>query len=96
MDEMLSVESLVNYLRIDNPSEIEITEISRMKDSAIAYCTSYTGMSIDDLMACDDMKIAVCVIVADMFDNRNYTVEKCVYHNKLVETILNMHSRNLL
>ena len=82
MDEMLSVESLVNYLRIDNPSEIEITEISRMKDSAIAYCTSYTGMSIDDLMACDDMKIAGCVIVADMFDNRNYTVEKCVYDNK--------------
>ena len=78
MDEMLSVESLVNYLRIDNPSEIEITEISRMKDSAIAYCTSYTGMTIDDLMTCDDMKIAVCVIVADMFDNRNYTVEKGV------------------
>ena len=93
---ILEVENLINYLRIDNPSDIEVSEITQMKDGAIAYVCSYTGMTQDEVLKCDDVKIAICVLVADMFDNRNYTIEKCVYQNKLVESVLNMHSQNLL
>lgn len=88
---------LSNYMRLDDPSDIEIAEIGRMKLSAIEYMKSYTGLTDTELDLHSDLTQALFVIVADMFDNRNLYIEgKASNINKSVECILGMHSTNLL
>ena len=88
---------LITYLRIDDASDIEITEIQRMKESAVSYMANYTGLSEDELSELDDITQALFILVADMFDNRNLYIEgKASNVNKSVECILRMHSVNLL
>lgn len=93
----VTTEDLVNYLRLDDPSYIEISEIERMKASAIGYMKDYTGLSEEQLNEHDDLTQALFILVADMFDNRNLYIEgKANNINKSVECILGMHSINLL
>ena len=93
----VTTEDLVNYLRLDDPSYIEISEIERMKASAISYMKDYTGLSEEQLNEHDDLTQALFILVADMFDNRNLYIEgKANNINKSVECILGMHSINLL
>lgn len=93
----ITVEDLANYVRLDDPEDIEKQELERMKSSAISYMTDYTGLSEEDLDKHEDLTQALFVLVADMFDNRNLYIEgKATNINKSVECILGMHSINLL
>lgn len=93
----ITVEDLANYVRLDEPEDIEKQELERMKSSAISYMTDYTGLSEEDLDKHEDLTQALFVLVADMFDNRNLYIEgKATNINKSVECILGMHSINLL
>ena len=93
----ITVEDLANYVRLDEPEDIEKQELERMKSSAISYMTDYTGLSEEDLDKHEDLTQALFVLVADMFDNRNLYIEgKATNINKAVECILGMHSINLL
>lgn len=88
---------LAEYARIDDPSEIELSELSRMKDSAVAMATAYTGLSEAELDGHEDITQAIFVLVMDMFDNRNLLIDyKTTNINPAVKTILNMHAVNLL
>ena len=93
----ITVDDLANYVRLDEPDDIEKQELERMKSSAISYMTDYTGLSEEDLDKHEDLTQALFVLVADMFDNRNLYIEgKATNINKSVECILGMHSINLL
>lgn len=93
----ITVDDLANYVRLDEPEDIEKQELERMKSSAISYMTDYTGLSEEDLDKHEDLTQALFVLVADMFDNRNLYIEgKATNINKSVECILGMHSINLL
>jgi len=93
----ITIEDLANYVRLDDPEDIEKQELERMKSSAISYMTDYTGLSEEDLDKHEDLTQALFVLVADMFDNRNLYIEgKATNINKSVECILGMHSINLL
>lgn len=93
----IMIDDLTTYLRLDDPSDIEISEIERMKSSAISYITDYTGLTVEQLDEHEDLTQALFVLVADMFDNRNLYIEgKATNINKSVECILGMHSINLL
>ena len=92
----ITTQDLVDYLRIDDPNEIEEAEIERMKESAISFITGYTGLSEAEIDDFDDLSQALFVLVADMFDNRNMQTDKAVNVNKMVDRILGMHSVNLL
>ena len=93
----ITTEALANYMRLDDPSDIEIEEIERMKLSAIEYMKSYTGLNDDELDLHADLTQALFVIVTDMFDNRNLYIEgEASNINNSVECILGMHSTNLL
>ena len=90
-------EFLLNYIRYDDAGEIEKKEIDTFLESAISYCISYTGLSKEELDEHEDITIAILLLVADMFDNRNLYIEgKASNINKSVECILGMHSTNLL
>ena len=93
----VTMKDFTDYLRLDDPSEIEESEIERMKASAVSYMIEYTGLTVDEMDQFEDMTQALFILVADMFDNRNPYIEgKASNVNKSVQTILGLHSVNLL
>lgn len=64
-------------------------------DAAISYVKSYTGLDSEGLDKYDDISIAVMVLCSDMYDKRQMTVENDKI-NRVVQSILDMHSINLL
>ena len=93
----ISVENLTDYLRIDfnELSDGEKAEIETLLTVAVSFIKSYTGLGDDKIDEHADFIIVVYIIVQDMYDNRVLYVDKSNL-NKVVDTILGMHSVNLL
>ncbi|MGI5966758.1 head-tail connector protein [Anaerotruncus rubiinfantis] len=92
------------------PSEItpdEVIKYARMDDmdadlspeallaAAKAFVKSYTGLTDEELDKHEEISIAILALCTDMYDNRQSTVENDKV-NRVVETILGLHSVNLL
>lgn len=93
----VDAKELAEYARLDDPGEIELKELERMRDSAVAMVAAYTGLSETELDEHADITQALFVLVMDMFDNRNLLIDyKSTKLNPAVRTILDMHSVNLL
>ena len=91
----MTVNDIVEYCRIEEPSEDDLRFISQAMEAAKAYIRSYTGLDNDRIDLHEDFIIVVYILVQDMYDNRSlYTESKSL--NNTVETILGMHSVNLL
>ena len=91
----ITVNDIVDYCRIEEPSEDDLRFISQAMEAAKAYICSYTGLDNDRIDLHEDFIIVVYILVQDMYDNRSlYTEGKAL--NNTVETILGMHSVNLL
>lgn len=91
----MTVNDIVDYCRIEEPSEDDLRFISQAMEAAKAYIRSYTGLDNDRIDEHEDFIIVVYILVQDMYDNRSlYTDSKSL--NNTVETILGMHSVNLL
>lgn len=101
MNSIIKVSDIQNtdvaeYLRLPEVTTDDLTYITTLIDIAISYILNYTG--IEDAQTLDsyaDMVIVVFVLCQDMYDNRAYYVDN-ENLNKVVETILGMHQRNLL
>ena len=83
------------YLRLIDPSSDDTTTLGTLLGVAKAYITQYTGKTLEELDDYQDIIIAVLVLVQDMWDNRSLYVEESNV-NKVVESILGLHSGNLL
>ena len=91
----ITVNDIVEYCRIEEPSEDDLRFISQAMEAAKAYIRSYTGLDNDRIDLHEDFIIVLYILVQDMYDNRSlYTEGKAL--NNTVETILGMHSVNLL
>lgn len=66
-----------------------------LQKAAVEYVKSYTGLTDAEIDKHEDITIAVLVIISDMYDNRQMTVDKNNV-NRVVDTILGMHCINLL
>lgn len=86
----ITVNDLSEYLRAD-----DMYQINFMLESAKAYVKSYTGLSYEKIDEYEDITHAIFVLVADMYDNRSLEV-KSDKTNRVVSSILNMYSTNLL
>lgn len=93
----ITIKNLANYLKLDYGSlaEEEILELATFLQAATRFICDYTGLSEADLDEHETFIIAVFVLVQDMYDNRSLYVDKS-HLNRVVETILGMHSVNLL
>ena len=99
----ITINDVANYLRLD---EFEESDIETYLNIAKSYISNYTGIpeyaedeeyeedteTLDDY---PDFVIVVYVLCQDMHDNR------CMYVNggnvnKVVQTVLDMHTRNNL
>ena len=90
----ITIDDVARYLRVDDyePGEIE-TYLNIAKSYISSYAgipvTSENGESLDDF---PDFVIVVYVLCQDMHDNRAMYVDKANI-NKVVQTILDMHTR---
>jgi hypothetical protein len=80
--------------------EAYVTEESRkhlsiLQKAAVDYVKGYTGLDEAAIDTHEDITIAVLVLISDMYDNRQMTVDKNNV-NQVVDTILGMYCVNLL
>ena len=93
----ITIDDVARYIRIDDYEE---RDIETYLNIAKSYISSYTGIpvtneegeSLDDF---PDFVIVVYVLCQDMYDNRAMYVDKANI-NKVVQTVLDMHTRNNL
>ena len=98
----ITVEDIANYIRLTEVSDIEKNELQTYLNIAKNYISNYTGIQetsddpeVETLDAYADFMIVVYILCQDLYDNRAMYVDaKSV--NKVVQTILDMHTRNNL
>ena len=97
----ITIADVADYLRL---SEYEERDIETYLNIAKNYISNYTGIpeateddeeEAETLDSYADFVIVVYVLCQDMYDNRSMYVNKGNI-NKVVQTILDMHARNLL
>lgn len=96
---------IANYIRIDaTGDDLLKNELETYLNIAKNYIVNYTGIpekSINDLDKIEtldsysDFIIVVYILCQDMYDNRSMYVDSNNINNT-VQTILDMHRRNLL
>lgn len=91
----ITVDDLAEYLRIDEPTDGEKQTLNNLLGAAITFIMSYTGRTETELDGYQDFVIVALVLAQDMYDNRTMYVDSSNL-NTVVETILGMHSTNLL
>lgn len=78
------------YLTEDDRQHLAI-----LQKAAVEYVKGYTGLDDAAIDTHEDITIAVLVLISDMYDNRQMTVDKGNV-NRVVDTILGMYCINLL
>lgn len=95
----ITIGDVARHMRVD--LDYEVSDIETYLNIAKNYISSYTGIpvsseegeSLDDF---PDFVIVVYILCQDMYDNRTMYVDKKSNINKVVQTILDMHTRNNL
>ena len=94
----ITFNEVAEYLRLTEDlieDENNVAFITSTISIAKAFISNYTGVPEDELDNYGDLPIVVLALCQDMYDNRSLYVEDDNL-NKMVETILGMHQRNLL
>ena len=91
----ITSQDLAEYIRIPDPDQNDLNTLSTLLTVAKVYVGEYTGRTIADLDNYKDIIIVVMILVQDMWDNRTNYVDSD-NPNKVVESILGLHSVNLL
>ncbi len=91
----IEASDVAEYLRLTDATTDDMNTLSTILNVAKVYVGEYTGRSLADLDLYKDIIIAVLVLCQDMWDNRTLYVDSSNV-NKVVESILGLHSVNLL
>ncbi len=91
----ITTTDLAEYIRLDEVSNDDTALLNTLLSVAKTFISSYTGRSSEELDDFQDFVIVALVLVQDMWDTRALYVDKSNL-NKVVESILGMHSVNLL
>lgn len=89
----VTITDLKEYANIDHDYDDKI--FSNILLSSKAYIKSYTGLNQEQIDEKEELTIALMILCNEMYENRIYTVENDK-GNKIVNSILDMHSINLL
>jgi len=91
----IDVNAVADYIRLSEVSQDDMNTIETIIEVAKAFICKYTGLGINDLDKHSDFIIVVLILCQDMYDNRSLIVDN-TNMNKVVTTILDLHSTNLL
>ena len=86
---------LAEYLRVGEVTPYEDGYLSTLIGAATAYMCKYTGLKASKLDESQDFVPVLLVLCQDMYDNRALYVDSANV-NRMVQSILDMHSVNLL
>jgi hypothetical protein len=86
-------EDVADYIRLSEVTEDDQNTLNTLINVSKTFISKYTGQT--DLDNYPDFVIVVFILCQDMWDNRTLYVDNSNL-NKVVETILGMHSINLL
>ncbi len=89
----ITEQHIANYIRLIEPTEQEKSDLKTYLTVAKQYIKNNTGVTDLDLYS--DFIIVVYILCQDMYDNRTMYIEKGNV-NQVVDTILGLHSVNLL
>lgn len=89
----ITIENLADYLRLSEVTPEDAGFLQTLLNVSKTFITKYTGReNLDDF---PDFVIVVYLLCQDMYDNRTLYVDKGDF-NQTIQTILGMHSINLL
>lgn len=95
----ITVKCVADYLRLDEAAESENDTFPMLMTMLISIATSfiksYTGLDDVGVDKYPEFVIVVLILCQDMWDNRTMYVDS-KYLNNTVQSILAMHSVNLL
>lgn len=86
---------VAKYIRLDELTQDEINTLITLINISKNFIINYTGRTAEELDNYQDFVIVVLILCQDMWDNRTLYIDKSNL-NKVVDTILGMHSVNLL
>ena len=90
----LTVETVMNYLRIDGNDETDL--IAAILAAARQRAMSHTGLNSEELDKYEDIPLAILALCAELYDVRQSTIQGGAQMNPTTERILNAYSVNLL
>ena len=91
----ITAQDVADYLRISEVTQDDTNTLNTLLTVAKTYITKYTGQTLENLDTLEDIIIVVFILCQDMWDNRALYVDSNNV-NKVVESILGLHSVNLL
>ena len=86
----ITTKDIAGFIRLGEVSDAEETQLQTFLTVAKDYVTNYTAL--EDLDEYADLVIAILILCQDMYDNRSLYIDKN-NPNKVVQTILDMHTR---
>ena len=89
----ITIHDIADFIRLDGVTDVEEKQLDTLLIIAKDYIKNYTAL--DDLDEYADLVIVVYIMCQDMWDNRTMYIDKA-NPNKVVQTILDMHTRNNL
>lgn len=100
MNEILKVSDITandvaDYIRLVDFTDEDTNTLNNLIGIAKTFIMNYTGHTLEDLDNFQDFIIVVLILCQDMWDNRTLYIDKGTLSYP-VETILGMHSVNLL
>ena len=96
----ITAQDVAGFLRLEE-GDIDQVVLESAIEAAKSYIMSYTGLTEEELDDYEDLYIALMVLTQDVYDNRamyfyGTTQYRSIMANKTVESILDMHVRNLV
>ncbi len=89
----ITTKDIADFIRLDEVGDADTQQLETLLIIAKDYITNYTALT--DLDEYADLVIVAYLLVQDMWDNRTMYIDKGNL-NKVVQTILDMHTRNNL
>lgn len=91
----ISYQDVADYLRLYEVDNDDINTLNTLINVAKTFISNYTGRTIEELDNYQDFVIVLFALCQDMWDNRTLYVDSKNLNN-VVESILGLHSVNLL
>lgn len=91
----ITYQDVADYLRLVEIDNNEMNTLNTLINVSKSFISNYTGRSIEELDNYRDFVTVVLILCQDMWDNRTMYVDSKNL-NRVIESILGLHSVNLL
>ena len=91
----ITPQDVAEYIRLTDPTQDDLNTLNTLLTVAKVYAGEYTGRTIQELDDYKDIIIVILILCQDMWDTRALYVDTDNV-NKVCESILGLHSVNLL